>query len=180
MTVALEDDIWTDPSDGYTIRVARFPYSVDTEDGEHLMGFSFHTGALWCEIPGQDNHGKRPKEIQIGPLVKTHTQFFAALLERGFGPDTHYLLGRRRVALSRARVRHLLRRLVTEMRPPGSQSGSARRVESVLHSLQFREIGRKKNPVSRKKGIGNGDRRYHPPRTSSRYSSVQSPRPSIA
>ena len=94
MTVAQEDDIWTDPSDGYTIRVVRFPYNVDTEDGGYQMGFSFHTGVLWCEIAGQDNRGKRPKEIHIGPLVKTHTQFPAALLERGYGPDTHYLLGR--------------------------------------------------------------------------------------
>ena len=79
MTVALEDDIWTDPSDGYTIRVVRFPYDVETVDGGRLMGFSFHTGALWCEIPGQDNHGRRPTEIHIGPLVKTHTQFHVAL-----------------------------------------------------------------------------------------------------
>ena len=136
MTVALEDDIWTDPSDGYTIRVARFPYSVDTEDGEHLMGFSFHTGALWCEIPGQDNHGKRPKEIHIGPLVKTHTQFLAALLERGFGPDTHYLLGRRRGGFplrvgSRPAVEALLAELKTEWQEYRRASNPEYRIEGL-------------------------------------------------
>ena len=95
MTVVDEEHIWTDPSDGYTIRVVRYPYDIEPEDGGCIMGFSFHTGDLWCEIPGQDNHGKRPKEIHIGPLVKIHNQFPAALLERGFGPDTHYLLGRK-------------------------------------------------------------------------------------
>ena len=53
MTVALEHEIWIDPSDGYTIRVSRVPYDVETEDGGRLMGFSFHTGKLWCEISGR-------------------------------------------------------------------------------------------------------------------------------
>ena len=53
MTVALVDEIWTDPPAGYTIRVVRFPYSALPEGGGLLMGFSFHTGELWCEIPGQ-------------------------------------------------------------------------------------------------------------------------------
>ena len=66
MTVAQEDNIWTDPSDGYTIRVVRFPYNVDTEDGGYQMGFSFHTGVLWCGIAGQDNRGKRPKRSTSG------------------------------------------------------------------------------------------------------------------
>ena len=97
----------------------RFPYNVDTEDGRYLMGFSSHTGVLWYEIPGQDNRGKRPQEIHIGPLVKTHTQFPAALLERGFGPDTHYLLGRKHGGFplrvgSRPAVDALLAELKTE------------------------------------------------------------------
>ena len=119
LTVAIEDDLWTDPSDGYTIRVVRIPYNVDTEDGGCLMGFSFHTGVLWCEIPGQDNRGKQPKEIHIGPLVKTHTQFPAALLAHGFGPETHYLLGRKHGGFplrvgSRPAVKALLAELKTE------------------------------------------------------------------
>ena len=119
MTVALEDNIWTDPSDGYTIRVVRFPYNVEPDGGGCLMGFSFHTGVLWNEIPGQNNLRERPKEIHIGPLVKTHTQFPAALLERGFGPDTHYLLGRRRGGFplrigSRPAVEALLGELKTQ------------------------------------------------------------------
>ena len=119
MTVALEDNIWTDPSDGYTIRVVRFPYNVEPEGGGCLMGFSFHTGVLWNEIPGQDNLGEQPKEIHIGPLVSTHTLFPAALLERGFGPDTHYLLGRQHGGFplrvgSRPAVEALLAELKTQ------------------------------------------------------------------
>ena len=119
MTVALEDKIWTDPSDGYTIRVVRFPYNVVPEGGGLLMGFSFHTGKLWCEIPGQDDHGGRLEEVHIAPLVKAHTQFPTALLERGFGPDTHYLLGRCRGGFplragSRATVEALLAELKAE------------------------------------------------------------------
>ena len=94
MTVVTVDDIWIDPSDGYTIRVVRYPYDVEPEDGGRLMGFSFHTGELWYEIPGQGMPDERLNKTHIGPLVKTHTQFPAALLERGFGSDTHYLLGR--------------------------------------------------------------------------------------
>ena len=96
MTVTLVDEVWTDPSDGYTIRVVRFPYNVVPKGGGLLMGFSFHTGELWCEILGQDDRDGRPEKVHIGPLVRTHTQFPAALLERGFAPDTRYLLGRRR------------------------------------------------------------------------------------
>ena len=119
MTVVTVDDIWVDPSDGYTIRVARYPYDVEPEDGGRLMGFSFHTGVLWSEVPGRDNPDERPKETHIGPLVKTHTQFPAALLERGFGPDTHYLLGRRSGGLplradSRPAVDALLAELKTQ------------------------------------------------------------------
>ena len=136
MTVAQEDDIWTDPSDGYTIRVVRFPYNVDTEDGGYQMGFSFHTGVLWCEIAGQDNRGKRPKEIHIGPLVKTHTQFPAALLERGYGPDTHYLLGRQHGGFP-LRV------------------GSRPAVEALLAELkaQWQEYRRASNPEYRLEGL---------------------------
>jgi hypothetical protein len=75
MTVVLEDEIWTDPSDGYTIRVVRFPYNAVPEGGGLLMEFSFHTGKLWCEIPGQDDRGTRADKVHIGPLVRTHTQF---------------------------------------------------------------------------------------------------------
>ena len=32
------------------------------------MGFSFHTGVLWSEVPGRDNPDERPKETHIGPL----------------------------------------------------------------------------------------------------------------
>lgn len=95
MTVVREDDIWTDPSDGYIVRVVRFPYDVETEDGGCVMGFSFHTGLLWCERPGQHYRGMRPRAVHIGPLVTTHDLFRETLLERGYGPDTHYLLGRK-------------------------------------------------------------------------------------
>ena len=136
MTVALEDDIWTDPSDGYTIRAVRFPYNVEPEGGGLLMGFSFHTGVLWCETPGQDNRGRRPEEIHIGPLVKTHTQFPAALLERGFGPDTHYLLGRRRGGFplrvgSRPAVEALLAELRTQWHEYRRASDPEYRIEGL-------------------------------------------------
>ena len=136
MTVAQEDNIWTDPSDGYTIRVVRFPYNVDTEDGGYQMGFSFHTGVLWCGIAGQDNRGKRPKEIHIGPLVNIHTQFTVALLERGFGPNTHYLLGRKHGGFP-LRV------------------GSRPAVEALLAELkaQWQEYRRASNPEYRLEGL---------------------------
>ena len=95
MTLVHEDDIWIDPSDGYSVRVVRFPYSVEPEGGGCIMGFSFHTGRLWCERPGQDCRGKRSREVHIGPLVGTHDVFREMLLECGYGPGTHYLLGRK-------------------------------------------------------------------------------------
>ena len=121
MTVAQEDIIWTDPSDGYTIRVVRYPYTVHTEELGYLMGFSFHTGELWTEIPGRDNPDDRPAKIHIGPLVKTHTRFPASLLERGFGSDTHYLLGRKQGGFplrlgSRSAVDALLAELKSQWR----------------------------------------------------------------
>ena len=94
MTVVHEEDIWTDPSDGYVVRVARFPYDVEPEDGGLIMAFSSHTGELWCERPGQDCRGEQRGAVHIGPLVTTHDSFSETLLERGYGPDTHYLLGR--------------------------------------------------------------------------------------
>ena len=94
MTVVHEEDIWTDPSDGYVVRVVRFPYDVETADGGRILAFSFHTGELWCERPDQDDRGEEPGAVHIGPLVATHESFSETLLERGYGPDTHYLLGR--------------------------------------------------------------------------------------
>ena len=38
MTLVHEDDIWIDPSDGYSVRVVRFPYSVEPEGGGCIMG----------------------------------------------------------------------------------------------------------------------------------------------
>ncbi len=95
MTIALEDNLWSDPSGGYIVRVVRFPYDFETEDGGCIMGFSFHTGLLWCEGSGRTYRGKRPTEVHIGPFVATHDLFSDTLLERGYGPATHYLLGRR-------------------------------------------------------------------------------------
>ena len=95
MTLVQDEDVWTDPSDGYSVRVVRFPYSVEPEGGGCIMGFSFHTGRLWCERPGQEDPGQRSREVYIGPLVVTHYVFAETLLECGYGPDTHYLLGRK-------------------------------------------------------------------------------------
>ena len=95
MTVIHDEDIWIDPSGGYRVRAVRFPYSVEPEGGGCIMAFSFHTGRLWCERPGQEHPGQRSREVYIGPLVVTHDVFAEALLESGYGPDTHYLLGRK-------------------------------------------------------------------------------------
>ena len=94
MTVVHEEDIWTDPSDGYVVCVVRFPYDVEPEDGGLIMAFSSHTGELWCERPGQDRRGEQRGAVHIGPLVTTHDSFSETLLERGYGPEAHYLLGR--------------------------------------------------------------------------------------
>ena len=94
MTVVHDEDIWTDPSDGYIVRVVRFPYDVKTGDGGRIMAFSFHTGLLWCERPDQGDWGEQPGPVHIGPLVATQELFSETHLERGYGPDTHYLLGR--------------------------------------------------------------------------------------
>ena len=94
MTVVHEEDIWTDPSDGYAVRVVRFPYDVETEHGDHVLAFSFHTGELWCERPGEEDAGEWPGPVHIGPLVMTHDSFRETHLERGHGTETHYLLGR--------------------------------------------------------------------------------------
>ena len=76
----------------------------DVDRGNHLPRISSRKSSV---LPPPTEHCKDAfdgvlsrrsfvdKETHIGPLVKTHTQFPAALVERGFGPDTHYLLGRR-------------------------------------------------------------------------------------
>lgn len=136
MTVARKDKIWIDPSDGYTICVSRIPYDVETEDGGRLMGFSFHTGKLWCEIPGQDSGHKQRETAHIGPLVKTHSDFPKALLDRGFGPDTHYLLGRKQGGFplrigSRPAVEALLAELKTEWRAYRRESNPEFRIKGL-------------------------------------------------
>ena len=137
MTVVHVDEIWSDPSDGYTIRVVRFPYNVVPEGGGLLMGFSFHTGKLWCEIPDQDDRGGRTEQVHIGPLVRTHTQFPAALLECGIGPDTHYLLGRRRSGLplrvgSRSAVEALLAKLKKDWQRYRRAIAGAKRLRDAM------------------------------------------------
>ena len=93
MTLALYQEIWTDPSDGYTICVTRYPDSLEIEGGGLLMGCSFHRGKLWTEVPGKGERRERSKMVHIGPLVRTHAEFPESLLERGFDSDSHYLLG---------------------------------------------------------------------------------------
>ena len=83
------------------------------------MGFSFHTGLLWCERPSHDCRGKRSREVHIGPLVTTHDVFREPLLERGYGPGTHYLIGRKHGGFplrlgSRPAVEALLAELKTD------------------------------------------------------------------
>lgn len=95
MTVPHVEDVWIDSADDYTVRVVRSPSEIQSEDDGRPLGMSWHTGELWCETPGQAHSGERFRRVHIGPLVKTHSQFPPALIERGYGPDSHYLLGRR-------------------------------------------------------------------------------------
>ena len=96
MTVVHVEDIWTDPSDGYTVRAMRFPCDIEPAEGGRPIAFGTHTGELWCDTPGREDSGEHATRAHIGPLIKTHTDFPPALVERGYGPDSHYLLGRRR------------------------------------------------------------------------------------
>ena len=156
MTVAQEDIIWTDPSDGYTIRVVRYPYSVEPEGGGLLMGFSFHTGVLWTEFRGRDIRDEPPTQIHIGPLVEPHVRFPAALLERGYGPDTHYLLGRRhggfplRIA-SRPAVDALLAELKSQWREYRRASDPEYRIPGLRAIRRARKARNRKRLAALKK-----------------------------
>ena len=134
MTLALFEEIWTDPSDGYTIYVTRYPDSLETEGGGLLMGCSFHRGKLWTEVPGKGERRERSRMVHIGPLVRTHAEFPESLLERGFGSDSYYLLGRRRGGFplrigSRAAVEALLAVLNTQWREFRRMSDPEYRIE---------------------------------------------------
>ena len=136
MTVVHVEDIWTDPSDGYTVRAVRIPYDIETEEGGRLMAFSRHTGELWCETPGKEHSGEQPKRAHIGPLIKTHTEFSPALIERGYGPHTHYLLGHLRGGYplrigSKPAVESLLAELKTEWREYRRASDPEFRIEGL-------------------------------------------------
>ena len=156
LTVTQNDIIWTDPSDGYTIRVVRYPYSVEPEGGGLLMGFSFHTGLLWTEIPNRDDANERSTETHIGPLVKTHTRFPAALIEDGFGPDTHYLLGRMQGGFplrlgSRPSVDALLVELKSQWREYRRASDPEYRIQGLRAIRRARKGGNRKRLASLKK-----------------------------
>ena len=132
MTLALYQEIWTDPSDGYTICVTRYPDSLETEGDGLLMGCGFHRGKLWTEVPGKGERRERSRMVHIGPLVRTHAEFPESLLERGFDSDSHYLLG--------CRCGGFLLRI-----------GSRPAVETLLAELntQWREFRRMSNPEYR-------------------------------
>ena len=136
MTVPHVEDIWIDPADGYAVRVIRSPSEIKSEDGGRSLGMSWHTGELWCESPGQAHSGERPARVHIGPFVKTHTQFPPAHIERGYGSDTHYLLGRRRGGYP-------------------LRIGSKPAVEALLAELKsdWREFRRASDPESRIDGL---------------------------
>ena len=136
MTLALYEEIWTDPSDDYTICVVRYPDSLETEEGGCLMGCSYHRGKLWTEGPGKGECRERSKMVHIGPMVKTHTEFPESLLDRGFDSDSHYLLGRRSVGFplrigSRPAVEALLAELNTQWREFRRMSDPEYRIEGL-------------------------------------------------
>lgn len=136
MTLASYEEIWTDPADGYTICVTRYPDSVETEGGGLLMGCSFHRGKLWTEVPGKGERRERSRMVHIGPLVRTHAEFPESLFERGFDSDSHYLLGRRRGGFplrigNRPSVEALLAELNTQWREFRRMSDSEHRTEGL-------------------------------------------------
>ncbi|MDE0648933.1 MAG: hypothetical protein OXI12_01140 [Gammaproteobacteria bacterium] len=78
------------------MRAMRFLCDIEPEEGGRPIAFGTHTGELWCDPPEREPSGEPATRAHIGPLIKTHTDFPPALIERGYGPHTHYLLGRRR------------------------------------------------------------------------------------
>ena len=136
MTLALYDEIWTDPSDGYTICVTRNPHSLETEGGGLPMGCSFHRGKLWTAVPGKGERRERSRMVPIEPLVRIHAEFPASLRERGFDSDSHYLLGRRRGGFP-------------------LRIGSRPAVEALLAELnaQWHEFRRMSDPEHRTEGL---------------------------
>lgn len=136
MTVPHVEDIWNDPSDDYTVHVVRSPSEIHSEDDSRPLRMSWHTGELWCETPGETQSGVRSGRVHIGPLVKTHNQFPPALIDRGYGPNTHYLLGR-------------------QFGGYPLRIGSKPAVEALLAELQseWREYRRATNPEYRIKGL---------------------------
>ena len=136
MTLALYEEIWTDPSDDYKICVVRYPDSLETEEGGRLMGCSYHRGKLWTEFPGEGERRERSKMVHIGPLKKTHTEFPEWLLDLGFDSDSHYLLGRRSGGFplrtgSRPAVDALLAELNTQWREFRRMSDPEYRIEGL-------------------------------------------------
>ena len=162
MTVVHDEEIWTDPTDGYTIMAARYPDDLETEEEGCIMAFSFHTGELWYEMPGERIRGTRFRTAHIGPLVKTHTDFSSALLDRGFRPDTHYLLGRKQGGFP-------------------LRIGSRPAVEELLAELtaEWKKYRRASNPEFRIKGL-RAIRRAHSAKDSKRIAALKKRYPDAA
>ena len=144
MNVPHVEDVWSDPADGYIVRMVRSPSAIHSKNGERLPGMSWHTGELWCETPRWAQAGERPIKAHIGPSVKTHTQFPPALIERGYGPHTHYLLGRRRGGYplrigSKPAVEALLAELKSEWRELRRASNPEYRIEGLRAIRRARE-----------------------------------------
>ena len=160
MTVAREDIIWTDPSDGYRVRVVRYPYNVEPEGGGLLMGYSAHTGVLWTEIPGRGDANERPTQVHIGPLVTTHIRFPAALLDGGFGPDTHYLLGRKEGGFPlRLGSRHAVDALLAELKSEWQEYRRASDPEYRIQGLRaIRQSPQGKKPKAPRGAEGSDTR----------------------
>ena len=105
---------------------------------------SWHSGELWCETPAQAHSGEQPIRTHIGPLIKTYTEIPPALVQRGYGPDTHYLLGRRHGGYplrigSKPAVESLLAELKTEWREYRRASDPEFRIEGLRAIRRARE-----------------------------------------
>ena len=63
MTLALYEEIWTDPSDDYKICVVRYPDSLETEEGGCLMRCSYHRGKLWTRFRARASAVNAPRMV---------------------------------------------------------------------------------------------------------------------
>ena len=82
-------DLWTDPTDGYTVRAVESVAGVGPSPDSRFYGHSPESvyWELWCEKP--DRVGPT---IILGLCSKIHDRIPPGLLEFGFSSATHFML----------------------------------------------------------------------------------------